>query len=186
MKRYIRAAVLDLSQESLEDRRRIAENPNTNARTLLALLEDEQTRYYALRNPSMPVSKLAELSESPDEQIRVYVAANPSTPVNILRKLAADISWRVRIQVAANPNLPEDIMYDLLTAGESHVYQYLGNNPHVPVDILQQLSEDPDWAVRLQVAYDMHNIVPKEILEALENDRSEPVRSAARNSLRRF
>ena len=81
MKRYIRAAVLDITEEDLATRADFAKGDNLDF--------------------------IAVLSNDPNSGIRRCVASNPNTPTAILLNLLNDPYPFVRIDAINNPNFPK-------------------------------------------------------------------------------
>lgn len=85
MKRYVRAAIRDISEESWKFKQSLAIDPETSPRDL------------------------ARLAADPDPAIRKFAARNAYTPVDVLRKLAQDSYYVVRLEVLQNDSTPYDI-----------------------------------------------------------------------------
>lgn len=143
MKRYIRAAVNDLSNESEEFLAELALDPRTDSRTLRQLIDrtgpGDRAFYYALRNPNTPADILEEQSYSGNERTRENVAANPSTPADVLRRLAKDNAYYVKIGVQINPSTPVDVLQGLMNSDSFQDYQYILQNPSATEDMLREL-----------------------------------------------
>jgi len=75
---------LALGSISLEEKNRMADNPNT------------------------PIEVLEKLSKDENEYVRYAIASNPNTPIEVLKRLSKDRSRFVRSNVANNPSYKRD------------------------------------------------------------------------------
>ena len=143
MKRYIRAAVNDLSNESEDFLFELAGDPHTDSRTLRQLFDcvgpGDSTFYHALRNPNTPADILEEQSYSGNERTRECVAANRSTSADVLRRLAKDNSYYVKMYIQINPSTPMDVLQELMNSDSFQDYQYILQNPSATEDMLREL-----------------------------------------------
>ena len=88
MKRYIKSAILPLSEDY-------------DTCSAIAHSDDTSNEF------------LSELSRSPYDTIRIAVAKNPNTPVSVLYQLAKDTSVAVRNAVLQNNNIPKELEMQL-------------------------------------------------------------------------
>ena len=134
MKRYIKSAIIKLSDEDVVSRMTIATNT-----------DDAEI--------------LRELSKDSDPDVRINVADNENTPEDVLRELANDF-W-ADFAVARNPNTPDDVLERLLETfldSESPSTRCLvAENLRTSPSVLYELAQyDPSSEVR-QAAWDNPN-----------------------------
>ena len=121
MKRYIRSAVRDISQEAWNTQDQIAENPNTDARTL------------------------ARLAEGQNNGALVAVAQHPNTPIEVLRKFAASDKIFLHRAMASSHNTPAEILRLLVNIKDPYTWNKLAENPNTSPDVLAKLHyEQPE------------------------------------------
>ena len=94
---------------SLEEKIKLAKNPNTPVEDLKVLATDRNSdvRYWVARNPNTPVETLSVLATDKNWNVRCEVARHPNTPVEDLKVLATDRNSDVRYWVAQHPNATE-------------------------------------------------------------------------------
>ena len=120
MKRYIKAAISDIGDEDLSDRKYAAGHNTDNK----ALFEN--------------------LVKDPDRKVREQLAKNPNTPSEILKELSTDKSYLVRAAVAKNPNTPSDVLSNMVKVARPNFTDYadaqylavgaeLFKNPNTPM-----------------------------------------------------
>jgi len=142
MKRYIRAAVRDLSEEPKDLWEEIAlesSDPYTLRQLYDCTGPGDRAFYYALTNPNMPKDILIKESDSPNERIRECVAHNTNTPTEILIKLSTDFARAVRGAIMLNPSTSEAILRSMLNQNYMST-AYIMENPNAPEDILCELA----------------------------------------------
>ena len=121
MKRYIRSAIRDISQEAWGTQDQIAENPNTDARTL------------------------ARLAEGQNNGALVAVAQHPNTPIEVLRNFVASDKIFLHRAMANSYNTPAEILEELINIRDPYVWEKLAENPNTPSDVLAKLHyEQPE------------------------------------------
>jgi hypothetical protein len=78
--------------DSTATRHRLAENPSTDAETLLKLSQDTdpEVRLSAAEHLNLPYFALKRLVEDPCLDVRLGMAANPNLPISILEMLIKD------------------------------------------------------------------------------------------------
>jgi HEAT repeat protein len=88
----------DVTKLPLQERKELAQNPNTppEALTLLARDENSSVRWRVAQNPNTPPEILTILARDENWNVRWGVAQNPNTPPEILTHLARDENWNVR------------------------------------------------------------------------------------------
>ena len=165
MKRYIKSAILSLSDEDYAIQYDIASDPNTSPETLqeLSTVTDyshvHPIQRIVAENPSTSPETLRELSKVARLDVRSCVVRNLNTPEDVLRDMANDSDdWvgrppmEILTGLAQNPNTPTDVLTHLcdgLGAFEHwQVARHLANNPSTPIDVLIQLSKDLEDDVR--------------------------------------
>lgn len=124
MKRYIKSAILNISDEHPDTRFDIAVDEDTDWELLKDLIHDSDSwvRGAAFHNPNIPIPVLVEYSNYSDPAIMINIALNPNTPSNILNRYSYSANSQIRINVAMNPNSS--------------------------TETLQRLTTDRDWMVR--------------------------------------
>ena len=100
MKRYIKSAIYDVTNESLDVQGELARDPNTPAEILLKL------------TPKMSPYRPNTL-ESYSYELEMWIAHNPNATAEILSTLSNSKAWYVRAAVADNSNTPDDVLKKL-------------------------------------------------------------------------
>ena len=114
MRRYIGASVKDINDESYETQLAIAKDPDTDPEVLRQLMESPQknVRFFALRNPSMPVDVLQKYANDGDIRWIHSLTRNPALPKDIIRQIATAYPDDIDTQLclAALTNTPTDVL----------------------------------------------------------------------------
>jgi hypothetical protein len=114
----------DLSKLPLQERKDLAENPNTPPEILSILARDTHwnVRCEVAKNPNTPPETLTILARDKDVYVRRRVANNPNTPPEILTILAQDMDCIVRWGVERNPNYNQEVVLKTqLKALKTHI-----------------------------------------------------------------
>ena len=144
---------MDLENMRLDEKRNLADSPNTSEDVLQTLAKDTQytVRYRVAHNRSTPETALRELAKDLYGGVREEVAANPSTPEDILRELVQDNDTSVRYWVAGNPKASNKILIMLFKYEKSfrepneYVIRALYENknlPHIVKVIIETLFKE--------------------------------------------
>lgn len=109
MKRYIKAAVTNILDESSGIRYNLAKDPNTRPAVLAVLADDHERdiRAYVAKNPNTPAEALAKLYQ--DVTVRYDLSCNPNLPVSIAKKLAAD-DVPIQEHIARRTDMPAEVL----------------------------------------------------------------------------
>jgi hypothetical protein len=102
----------------------LASGSSTTAQDVLACLATDETvqiRRRVAENPHTPADALSLLSEDADASVRAGVARNRHTPLFVLRKLSQDDDVSVRFAIAANPEMPDAILLSLFLDPDPYV-----------------------------------------------------------------
>ena len=75
--------------------------------------EDIDVRCYVADNPNTPIEALTILSKDEDNDVRCYIADNPNTPIEALTILSKDKYRWVRYWATKNPNTPTEVSVKL-------------------------------------------------------------------------
>ena len=136
----------DVLSLSYDEKRGLAQNPNTPVETLKVLATDKNccVRYGAALNPNTPPETLKVLEtdnyQSPTDKnynVRYYVAQNPNTPPETLKVLATDKNSNVRYYVAQNPNTPPETLKVLATDEDYNVRYWVAQNPNYKTQTIE-------------------------------------------------
>jgi hypothetical protein len=129
----------DLSKLPHQERKDLAQNPNTppETLTLLARDENEDVRCYVAQNPNTPPEILTLLARDKDGDVRWGVALNHNTPPEILTILARDEYWGVRCGLADNPNTPPETLTILARDTHWNVRCGVAVNPNATREVIQ-------------------------------------------------
>ena len=102
----------DVSKLPLQERKDLANNPNTPPEilTILARDEDWDVRCRVAQNPNTPPEILTLLARAENRYVRYGVANNPNTPPEILTLLARDEDSSVRCRVERNSNATREVI----------------------------------------------------------------------------
>lgn len=144
MKRYIKSAVRNLSNESSDEQYIMLKNNYITRPEQLAELANSDSysiRKEVARNPNTPADILKELSR--DSAGYYVVGRNPSTPVEVLWEYAKDTEDCDRwVAVAENPNCPPEILEYLMH--EPYVQYLVVVHPNTSIDTLKQIVANPN------------------------------------------
>ena len=117
MKRYVRAAIRDLSEEPREVLLALAEDPRTRADTLTEISNQILGKYNLavtlaiMSNPNAPDDLLVKYSDRAYKiEVHVAIAKNPNAPEEALRKLFDCKEYRTDAWLLKNPNTPKDLI----------------------------------------------------------------------------
>lgn len=119
MKIYVKADTYDITEESRDERLRVAKDPNTR--------------------PSI----LNRLADSSEQIIRLAVADNPNTQNDTLSRLIFDRDHNVQQAAAGNPNTSVPVLVKFLEGPQDDRVSYAYRN------ILTEITERPDITDRL-------------------------------------
>lgn len=102
MKRYIKAAVRPVTDEDFNVQRKLADNPNTNPRTLDALANTSgRTSWIRERvavNPNTSVETLAHLAKDPYPRVREALLRNSKVPTTLRDSIMRSLSdWSGKV-----------------------------------------------------------------------------------------
>lgn len=193
------------SDESVEIRAGIAENPSCPVEILRALSTDPGTadgnplaRSGCAGNPAIPSDILSRLLRDDDWRVRRAAAGNPVVPVAVLEGFASLGYWNstssgyvdtfVLEGVANNPRTPRDVLAwlyahrtecELVQASDLSWSVFLGgmsSNPNTPPEILAELATSSDESIRSRVA--ANESAPPQVLARLASDPRPVVRRA--------
>lgn len=95
-------------------------------------------------NPSLPVSLIEKLSQSPSDDVRLGIALNPSTPISVLMRLLHDSDEFVRLHAVQNPSMPPETLKELATTDDQHIRVYVASNHSITPEIIELLLADGD------------------------------------------
>ena len=178
MKRYIKAKIVPLSDESYDFRMEVALDPDTDSTVLDSLVDSNHLTSEMIRSiaehPNVSVDTLIKLYEKfPYSVVANYLAKNPNTSTEILDTLI-DQCWldiAVVAQIAKNPNITDkqlrkvaNIAFEDPDGYYDTCYELSGRND-TPPDILARLSKHFDRGVRRNVFTNPNT--PKEVRERL-------------------
>lgn len=146
MKKYVRAAIGNISEESEEAKREFAENPDTDISTLTRLAHDSErwVRSSVARNPNASEDLLTVLSKDSDWIVRREVARNPNVSEDLLVRLSGDSYVDVRREVAKNPKTPVVALEDLVRDSLLSVQTTAAENPNATQEIRDIYNSDID------------------------------------------
>ena len=203
MKRYIRSAVVPVSDEDWKVQIDIAMNPRTRADVLDEIARQNYDAITVLQfvigNPNtsestlswlagnsipyvrelvacrqdLPSSVLATLADDPVWQVRSSVAENPNTSIRTLGKLAKDTEFSVKARVAKNPAASPSILIKMTKDDFELGFRALAN-PNCPHEVPEILSNDHIPRIREDLARDPDT--PADILAKLASDENFDVR----------
>ena len=119
MKKYIRADIVDINDDTVDAHFEVAKNPNTRPGTLRKLYE----RYKHKASSIVP-----------------WIACNPNTPLDILQDILnlGVLGWKAA--VAANPNIPDSLLNELLS--DPRIIEHLMCFPGTPSTLLTTICSE--------------------------------------------
>ena len=108
-----------------------------------------QERKELAQSPNTPPQVLGILAKDKDRVVRRGVPGNPNTSIQALDILAKDEDWGVRREVAENPNTPSQVL-DILAKDKDWVVRYkvAKHSKNITIDQLLILGQDEDEEVR--------------------------------------
>ena len=197
MKRYVRCAVINISDYPPEFQRQIAKDEGTTPEVLHDLLlntTDYTTVAWICRNPNTDVADIKWVVDNyfgdTDSQFHVAdrhilmrgLACREGMPADmywyILERGGDDAEWGL----ASNPSAPVDMLRQFATGNYCiDTRQGVAENANTPSDILTLLSNDRSPQVRKWVAMNAHT--PVKVLQRLSHDAVPSVKYAAMDML---
>ena len=177
MKRYIRAAILDIRDADEYSQNEVAEDINSPIDDIIKLA-DQISNWTAHESAEFTLKRLANsgnsarifegdpelrqsmicccydrdllkiFAEDPDEAVRWRIAANHAASPEILDKLSLDSSAQIRAAVARHKNVPDYTLARLAKDESAFVRYHAAQNPKTPYAILLKLLNDDDSDVR--------------------------------------
>ena len=177
MKRYIRSAIMDVTDMDRDSQLELAGSLNTSIDSLMKLalgyfnwsariratyslkyiansshperlFEGNPDLRYEMANFCEESDILGVLSDDTDMFVRSSVSENEYTAVDTLDKLSHDSDAYVRENVADNPNTPDYTLARLSNDESFLVRRGVAKNPNTPQTILVKLSKDENDSVR--------------------------------------
>lgn len=146
--RYIKSAVVSLSEETVEYRMLLART-SKNPRILKRLSHDEDiyVRQAVASNHNTPGDILVELFSS-YPAFAHDIASNTGAPEDVLKQLAESTDPYTCYYVATNPSATPEVLELLVDATDPYIRDGVLTNPNVTIDIAEQLIDDPEPFVR--------------------------------------
>ena len=191
MKRYIRCAVKNISDESEHSRWRIAEDPRTRPETLREIANNLSNRspwgaYIAVTaNPNTPTDVLEMLARrwANDPQMLMNIVRSPNVTSELLQWIYdRGPTDGVLACLACNPKTPVNILRELSHSDDSYILAHCAANPNTPgrEKLQHKLYMSDDKFVRKDLA---SSSVDTELLASLATDSSPIVRRAVAGHL---
>jgi hypothetical protein len=152
VKRYIRCAVKNLSDESANVAAKAAKGHNLRELTQLASDNRVTVRRALASNPNTPAEVLDKLADDTRESVLSTLAANPNTPAETLQKIAKNpslVGYTVHA-LADNPNVTPEIFISLARHPDECIRGVLAGITFskLPAEAVNLLGRDPDDFVR--------------------------------------
>lgn len=154
MKKYISAAVKDLSDIPPFELIQYAKNPLTSSREL------QQINDYLESHPNLPSNVRYSLIW--------HMLAHPNVPQDILYRYAETSISGYWGAIAHNPNIPIDIAKRIASLGTLDVLEILASNPNIPVDLIKQFLESSNYDLNELAA--ANPSCPPELRKKFEED----------------
>lgn len=179
MKRYIRSAIGNILNESVETLREIASDPDTDVAILRQLTDysihnDDLTLWYVANNPNTPkqisedilhrLLPIFDKRSSWNKQIMVEKSTDPK----FLELFSHSKDWCTRGTVAKNLNTPIDTLRKLAKDRSYQVRAVVADHPNISFETLMALSKDKESMVRIAVAQNPNT--PTDILTLMAQD----------------
>lgn len=155
MKRYIKSAVLPISDESYSTKIDIARNPHSRDSQLAALVEtaDPYLLSNLIFNPNASAATIIDVLKHYPEDIKdtdsyfheiCELLADVKYP-EVIEYLRQDPVWEhpgIRFGAAKNFKTPVPILIELAKDEESAVRHQVASHPELPIDSLRELLDD--------------------------------------------
>ena len=154
MKRYIKAAIMNILDEDIYTQREIAESDYASPEVLEALadVEDQCVEESVMMNPNTPVPTLNRLIKSYDERysydnrllqrIARRTDLEPSTLDTLAIFAVLHPSSFVAIPLAENPTATESVLLTLVNGYDTHAHAVMDpiiKHPNVTLEVLRRL-----------------------------------------------
>ena len=190
MKRYIKAAIMDVSKEPYEVRLELAEDHNTDSETLSQIASSAE--HYE-PSPSKAIDLIVAIAENPNTStetlgfimddkyfssipiIRQMVVGNSNVPLPILEEFATSFLSQFKFYAAENPSLPKDLLVQLSKDKDSDVRTAVVWNKNLTADIALSLISDPSTDVREELASIEDKLPIETVLTILSSLWDDPV-----------
>ena len=195
MKRYIKSAIVPLSEEDLSTKRQISRESDPEILEQLFYdninSDDWETKYFVClglaQNPNTPREILMQLASNwrTDSRILQAMALNPAADIEILQKLKTYKLLSINSAIAQNPNVTEELLFELANYpmhpwdpkdDYSMMLCHIASNPKTPPELLAQLATNEDPYVRSWVARNPHT--PLDTLKLLLKDANYMIQSS--------
>ena len=183
MKKYIRAAIKDISEEDNQYQFYLASAPDTSPRTLeqLFALNDGNINVNLAKNKNLPSDlaiKLAQWNGPEDLLVLSWLARNPSVNAEVLDTIIDNPNRTdvISYYIACNPNLSVRAQYELADSDDPDVRYGLAENPNLAEEVMYILADDSSKDVRNEVA--SKDNVPEDLLRKFAEDDEPFVRIA--------
>lgn len=175
MKRYIKSAITNPEDESMDVRFNMASDTNVRSEVLLRLVKDVDV----LNDITMINAILHNPNTSPDVlfyilthsvwaasvPIQLGIVKHPNVSEELLEMLSCSQDGKVLNAIGKNVKTPTKVLYKLASSPIDNARMGVAENPKAPADILLELSKDSDVAVLWQVG--KNPSTPPHILETM-------------------
>lgn len=184
MKRYIKSAVVNVSEMSWQEKGDFARDPEASPnilRQIFSSCDASETALlsYLATNPSTPVDVLSAMADMNDQELHKDLLYNENLPKEILDRLASEDNYTIQYGIAQHHNTSAKTLRRLVSHNNRYdILSQVVTNPNVTLSIaLAALKKSPDVRVA-----DRYN-TPVEVLEKLAEDDEWLVAQEAKNTL---
>ena len=181
MKRYIQAAIKDISEEDEQYQFFLAQSGETSPRILEQLFElnEGSININLARNPKLPADlavKLARWDGPGFLEVLSKLSRNPATSGEALAIITEvpNITSAIQYHLAGHPNLPVSVQHAFVDSYDPDVRFGLTENPNLNVSVMRELAEDGNYDVRSELA--AREDLPLEVIQKLSDDSVDGVR----------
>ncbi len=170
MKIYIKAAIMDISDEPFEVIMEMASDPSGSPEVMeqifqyvCNLLSDDSIPW-RFSNARDLLNALAKNPNTPSEILESIVKTNfPQIPKSEMGLILCGI--------ASNLNTPIDILAELANSNNKFIKSHIAENPNTPISILQKLANDDSEDVRVGVLWSKH-LTPELAMQFIDDPSS--------------
>lgn len=170
--------------DSLDQRRKDAQNPDSDPERLTALGQDSDSsvRRHVAKNLWCPQPTLTLLAKDEEWMVRDAVVTHPYCPPDVLHEMASneDERWSIRANIARHQKTLPETLALLAASGDPRIQEVVVQNISVPDDAMRGLAQSPRKSIRLMAATNPR--CDPEVLNMLSGDSDPDVKRAVFNN----
>lgn len=151
MKRYIKSAIVNVSEMSWQEKDDFARDPEASPnilRQIFSSCDASETALlsYLATNPSTPIDVLSAMVDMDDQELHKDLLYNENLPKELLDKLAGEDNYSIQYNIARHPNTSAKTLRRLVSHNNRYdILNQVVINPNVTLSIVQAaLKKSPE------------------------------------------